>query len=394
MVAVVHPDIIFLMQILIAPNAFKYSLTADAVAEAIEQGLKQSSLHCSTRCFPIGDGGDGTAALLLQHMNGKSTGIDVHDPLGRTVRAPLGLADKGQTAVIEMADASGLRLLRTEEYDPLYTSSRGTGELIRYALDLHVQRIILGIGGSATVDGAAGILQALGMRFLDKNGDELTSMPDRLSELAVLDDSKIDKRIYAVTCIVMCDVDNLLLGERGAAAVFGPQKGADAKAVKKLESGLQQFRDVVREKTGLDMGTIKHGGAAGGVAAAMAVLLNAQLVHGIEYFLDITGFDKTLEQADMLITGEGSMDAQTLDGKGPFGVARRAKKKGLPVVAMAGRVPLENDPRLCEFFDVLLPIQQQPATLPEAMKNTYPNLIRTSRILGDLLAMGEAAFRK
>jgi glycerate 2-kinase len=296
------------MHILIAPNAFKHSIGAAAAAEAIERGLKQSSLSFTATQFPIADGGDGTASLLLKQLGGEELPVEVHDPLGRRITAPMGLAENGKTAILELADASGLRLLKKEEFDPLHASSSGTGELIRHAMDRKVSRIILGIGGSATVDAAGGILESMGMRFFDRTEKPIKSMPAGLSGLCSIDLSNLDKRILETELIVLCDVENRLLGENGAASVFGPQKGASVEAVKILELCLARFREIALQQTGKDMAAIRHGGAAGGVAAGLAVFLGARLVEGIEYFLNVTGFDQAIEQADLLITGEGSID--------------------------------------------------------------------------------------
>jgi glycerate kinase len=377
------------MHILIAPNAFKNSLDATGVAAAINEGLQQSKLRCTTHCFPIGDGGDGTGELILQHCRGLIVAVEVHDPLGTKINSSFGLIDDGKTAVIELANASGIRLLKPNELDPLHSSSYGTGELILHALDKKVNKIILCIGGSATVDGAAGILQALGFRFLNKQGKESGNIPKSLAELDSINSSAIDKRILQCELVILCDVENHLLGKEGAAAVFGPQKGASAAIVKKLEASLSKLRDIVLKQTGIDMATIRYGGAAGGVAAGLAALLNAQLVHGIDNFLSLTGFDLALKKADLVITGEGSIDIQTLQGKGPFGVAQRAKKKGLPVIGLAGKVPLETNDSLQQYFDLLLSINHEPMELSKAMQHTRSNLIRTGRVIGDMLSLAK-----
>ena len=375
------------MRVLIAPNAFKNSLDAESTARAIRDGLEGSRLSCVCECHPVGDGGDGTADLIIKRMGGHRVEGIVHDPLGRMLTSSFGLIDGGKTAVIEMADASGLRLLKSKELDPLHAHSLGTGEQIRLALGQGVTRIIIGMGGSATVDGGTGILKALGVRFLGKKGEELPSLPGDLARLATIDVSRLDHRIAACEIIVLCDVDNLLLGEQGAAAVFGPQKGATPATVVKLEASLRQLAAVTLRQTGKDISSIPYGGTAGGAAAGLYALLNARLVNGIDYFLQLTGFDKALEQADLVITGEGSIDAQTLQGKGPFGVAYKAKARGLPVLAIAGKVPLINDSNLQQYFDVLLPIGHEPADLPTALKSTTENIIRTSREIGNLLAI-------
>lgn len=375
------------MHILVAPNAFKNSLHATEVAAAICVGLQQSKLSCTCETFPVGDGGDGTGDLLVQHGKGERIETTVQDPLGRTINASFGLIDNGNTAVIEMANASGLRLLQPDALNPLRATSFGTGQLIKQALDKGVHTIIMCIGGSATVDGAVGILQALGIRLRDARGQLLTGLPESLVNLARVDDSDLDERIHHCDITILCDVTNPLLGEQGAAAVFGPQKGATPEMVKKLEASLAKWREVALQQTGKDMATLQHGGAAGGTAAGLAIFLNAHLVNGTDQFLDITGFNKALEKADLVITGEGSIDVQTLQGKAPFGVAVRAKQQGIPVIGMAGKVPLETDAALQEYFDVLLPIGNEPQELNRALPHTTANIIRTAKAVGNLLAL-------
>jgi glycerate 2-kinase len=374
------------MRILIAPNAFKNSLDAVKVAEAISKGLQQGKLSCSTVCFPVGDGGDGTASLLVQHFNGKMIEAMVHDPLGRKIKTSFGLTDDDNTAVIELADASGLRLLQANEYAPLHTNTYGTGELIKQALNKGVKKIILGIGGSATVDAGVGLLQALGIKFYDGTGDELQQLPASLINLHKIDTTGMDKRLANTEIVVVCDVANTLLGTAGAATIFGPQKGAAENEVQQLEKALTQLRNIVFAETGKDMAAIKHGGASGGVAAGLHSFLQAKLVNGIEYFLDITGFDTELENADLVITGEGSIDIQTLQGKAPFGVAKRAKEKSIPVIGIAGKIPLHHDKELQQYFDVLIPISHQSMDIQTAIGCSYDNLVRTGKMLGDLMS--------
>jgi glycerate 2-kinase len=373
------------MHILIAPNAFKNSLAADMVAEAINKGLLESKLLCSTTSFPVGDGGDGTTTLLIRHLQGKIINKQVHDPIGRQINSCFGLTDNNQTAIIELADASGLKLLQRNEYDPLHTTTYGTGELINYALEKNAKKIILCIGGSATVDAGVGILQALGVKFIDDKGNELKQLPASLSKLADINTINLDRRLANTELIILCDVENKLLGENGAAAVFGPQKGASKEDIQQLEAGLTRLCNLVLQKTGIDMAALKHGGAAGGVAAGLHTLLNAKLVNGIDYFLDITGFDKALEQADIVITGEGSIDEQTLRGKAPFGIAKRAKERSIVVIGIAGNVPLKMDEQLQKYFDVLLPVSNEVMDIKIAIKNTYANLVRSAKLIGDLL---------
>jgi glycerate kinase len=416
------------MHLLIAPNAFKNSLSADEAAKAIRRGLDRSRLRdavwlppsdrpfaghpYSTECFPVGDGGDGTGDLLIERLGGHRVAAEARDPLGRRITTYWGLAEEGRTAVIEMANASGLRLLDRQELDPLKADSAGTGDLIRAALDQDrpgsankkLSRIIIGMGGSATVDGGTGILQSLGARFLNSDGQPLQDLPGSLTDLASIDRSGLDPRLATIELIVLCDVSNPLTGPRGAAAVFGPQKGASPRDVARLDAGLAQLARVIdlsapprkdqsarpgEDQPGLarmDLATLPRGGTAGGAAAGLHGLLSARLTDGIDYFLDITGFDDALDRSDWVITGEGSIDEQTLQGKGPFGVARRAKMKGIPVIGLAGRLPAEIVPGLKEYFDLLLPISTEPLELAEALRLTAINLERTAEQVGNRLA--------
>jgi len=375
------------MHILIAPNAFKHSLSANEIAEAIQEGLKRSGATCTSECFPIADGGDGTGHLIVEKFKGIWHHYDVHDPLGRMIKAPLGIIDQGKTAVIEMADASGIRLLRTDELSPLMASSFGTGELIRFALDRNVSSIIIGVGGSATIDGGVGILSALGIKFRDTDGAELAALPINISRFRQIDMSGFDSRILNCQITVLCDVDNLLLGEQGSAVIFGPQKGASPSDIKILDLALTNLRDLAFQSTGINMNEILHGGAAGGIAAALFTFLNARLVNGAEHFLELTAFEKRLKNADLLITGEGCLDEQTLQGKGPFAVAKLAKEYDIKVIGIAGSVPLNENINLNRYFDIVMPIGNQPTDLQTAMNFTASNLIRTAIIIGKFLSL-------
>ena len=376
------------MYILIAPNAFKNSLSAPDAAKAIREGLLDSGLICSMACFPVGDGGDGTASLIVNNLGGFFIDLHANDPLGRKIKTSVGFIDDGKTAVIEMANVSGLKLLQQKEFDPLHATSFGCGELISAALNRGAGKIILGVGGSATIDGGCGALQAMGVRFLDRSKNELTGLPESLTDLETIDISGIDKRIFDTEIIILCDVDNFLLGEKGAASTFGPQKGASELDVIQLENALTRLRDISFSQTGSDMNNLRYGGAAGGISAGLNIYLNARLVQGIEYFLDMTGFDKALENTDLLITGEGSIDLQTLEGKGPYGVARRATKKNIPVIGLAGKVPLTSNTELNRYFDVLMTINQPYENLETAISHTDTNLRQTSFGLGKMISTG------
>jgi glycerate kinase len=370
------------MHILIAPNAFKNSLSASDAADAIRDGLQEGGVMCCMKCFPIGDGGDGTASMIVKHLGGFFRSVWATDPLGRKINTTIGFVNDGKTVVIEMADVSGLKLLHTAELDPMHATSFGVGELIHVALNLGAKKIILCVGGSATTDGGCGALQAMGVRFLDASGNELTDLPESLTSLHSIDVSGIDKRIFDVEFIILCDVDNYLLGEKGAATVFGPQKGASEQNVIQLEKALMRLRDIIFLQTGTDIGKLRHGGAAGGISAGLNIFLNAHLTQGIDYYLKITEFDKALENTDMLITGEGRIDFQTLEGKGPYGVAMRAKKKNIMVVGMAGKVLLTKNTELHTYFDILIEVNQPEEDLQTAMLHTAANLRQASRELG------------
>lgn len=371
------------MHILIAPNAFKNSLTAGEAAAAIQSGLSRSRLTATTACFPVGDGGDGTGDLLIHSLHGHRIPVEAHDPLGRKIEAHIGLI--GPTAIIEMATASGLRLLDQTALDPLRATSAGTGELIKAALDHDVREILLGIGGSATIDGGMGILTALGIRFLDEEGCDL-STPVELAGLASIDVSGLDPRLQQTRLTILCDVENPPLGPSGAAAVFGPQKGASPEDVHLLELALQRLFDVIRTSTGKDISRLPKGGAAGAAAAGLCSLLAARLVNGIDHFLAITGFDEALDRSDLVITGEGSIDEQTLQGKAPFGVATHAKARGIPVIALTGRLPVDPVP-LSPYFDEILSINPPSMPLADALAHATANLTTAARQLGDLLAL-------
>lgn len=375
------------MNILISPNAFKNSVNSEAAASAIKEGFVKSQLDCHCHCFPIGDGGDGTANLIINKLGGKLIETEVHDPFGRKIKTCYGLIDGGKTAVIEMANSSGLRLLKSEELNTLKASSYGTGEQIKLALNRGVKKIIIGMGGSATVDGGCGILSALGFRFLNAYGKYLYNLPADLPELHSIEIPSITPKISDCEIIVLCDVDNKLLGEQGAAKIFGPQKGASADDVRRLEIGLSKYSIVIFHKTAKDISEIKCGGTAGGAAAGLYALLDAKLVNGIEYFLDLTGFDQALATSDLLITGEGSIDEQTLLGKGPFGVALRAKQRGLPVIGLAGKVPLHISEGLHRYFDVLIPVCHEPLDIASALKSASANLSRTAFEIGNILSL-------
>lgn len=371
------------MNILIATNAFKGSLSAEAAAICIAEGIRKSKLKCTLTLFPIADGGDDTAALLNKKWNTRNISTQVHDPLGRLIDASFGWIQREKKAIIAMSDASGLKLLKKGELDPLHAHTLGTGELIKAALKKGAEKMIIGLGGSATVDGGSGLLKALGLRYYDKQGTEINDLPSGLIKSDKIDLKNLDKRLLSAKIIVLCDVQNKLLGNEGAARIFGPQKGANQQEVEILEQILHQWNTKTIETMHIDMQEMQYGGAAGGVAACLVAYAGAKLVKGIDFFLDELLFDNLLVQADVVITGEGRIDAQTLEGKGPMGVAQRARQKGIPVIAMGGEVESNHSKILSLYFDQLTAINQEGDPLEISIKNTKANLARAAFNLGN-----------
>jgi len=370
------------MRFLISPNSFKNSLPAWKVAEAIEKGILSADPSSVTVMKPIADGGDFTMEVLVKAKNGSKKSLTASDPLGRTISIDIGLINQNKTAIIEMASASGLRLLRPEDYNPMKASSFGTGQLIKSAIAEGATEIILTIGGSATVDGGIGLLSALGFRFLNDAGDDVAPNGSGLCEISSIDESKVNPSIKRCQYTVLCDVENTLLGDSGAASVFGPQKGADSQMVSQLNAGLTRLNDATIKYMGSDMSKIKGGGAAGGIGAAMAVFLNADLVSGAEYVLKVLGLEKELPNIDYVITAEGRIDSQTREGKAPAVIAELAALFNVPTIALSGQVPrtLETEPFLAVF-----PIINEPSTLEKALETTEENLVRTAAQIVKLL---------
>ena len=356
--------------LLIAPNAFKNTLTAREAALAIVEGLQESGLPFSHELFPVGDGGDGTGDLLVDRLNGRFVSVPVEDALGRMIDSKYGIIDNGDTAVIEMTYASGIRHLLKAELDPLHASSYGTGQLIKHALDHGIRNLAVTMGGSATVDGATGILQALGFRFLNKSGRELRFIKEMIAVHSIDTDS-VHTLLNRAAFKVLCDVKNIVCGPEGAAAVYGPQKGAGPEAVIQLDDALHRLVEIFEKETGKSIFRLPSGGTAGGAAAGLYALLNATLLPGIDYFLDLTQFNESLAKADIVITGEGGLDEQTMQGKAPYGVAARAKSAGKMTVCMAGSVPGSPSASMCAVFDLMLSTSRpgQPLSREIAYKN-------------------------
>ena len=323
-------------KIVIAPDSFKECLAAEEVAAAMARGVRAAAPGAEVVCVPMADGGEGTVRALVAATGGALHHATVSGPLGEAVDAEFGVLGDGTTAVIEMAAASGLPLVPLGRRDPTRTTTRGTGELIRAALELGATRLILGIGGSATTDGGAGMAQALGARLLDEDGQPIDGTGAGLARLASIDVSAMDTRLRHVACDVACDVDNPLCGPRGAARVYGPQKGASPEQVAQLDASLARFADVVECDLGLDVRDAPGAGAAGGLGAGLMAFLGGRLRPGVELVIDAVRLEEKLAGADLVLVGEGRLDEQTAYGKVPVGVARLAARLGVPAVALCG----------------------------------------------------------
>ena len=376
------------MKIVIAPDSFKESLTALEVAEAIEAGLKKVLPDAEYVKVPMADGGEGTVQSLVDATEGRLISAEVRAPLGNKVRAEFGLSGDGRTAIIEMAAASGLHLVPSEKRNPLHTTSYGTGELILAALDEGVEKIIVGIGGSATNDGGAGMLQALGALLLDANKQPIGAGGGCLQDLAAIDLSGLDKRLADVEIVVACDVDNPLCGEKGASAVFGPQKGATAEMVQALDSGLQHFAALAARDLGLDIQSPAGAGAAGGMGGGVLLLPDARLQAGVQIVMEAVGLAEKVQDADLVITGEGRMDAQSVHGKTPIGVAHTAKAFGKPVIAIVGCLREDYEVVYAQGIDAVFPIIRQLGSLEEILQHGRDNLVSAAQNVARIYQMG------
>lgn len=377
------------MKIIIAPDSFKESVSASRCAQAIKAGFVSIFPQAEYVCLPIADGGEGTVEAMVEATEGKMVMLPVMGPMGDFVGAFYGLSGDGQTAFIEMAAASGLMLVPVGERNPMRATSYGTGELIRHALDAGVRHIILGIGGSATVDGGMGMAQALGARFLDNIGESVGLGGGALERLVQIDLRDLDPRLSECRIDVACDVDNPLLGARGAAAVFGPQKGACARMVEALGRGLENYAQVLLAATGQDVTTIVGGGAAGGMGVAACVFLNAALKPGIDIVIEAVHLEEALRDADLVITGEGRIDSQTVGGKAPIGVARIAKKHGIPVIGIAGVLGDGVEAVHQHGIDAVFSILPALAPLSEVLDRGEQNLYASARNIACAIKLGQ-----
>ena len=374
------------MRILVAAGAFKQSLSAAEVCAAIARGLAESGLGATVEQLPIADGGNGTLDAFLA-TGGERVTAAVMDPLLRPIEADYGLIADGRTAVIEMALASGLELLRPAELNPLMATTYGTGQLMADALARGVERIIIGLGGSATVDGGMGCLSALGLQLLDASGNTIPPGGGGLAELATVNVHGMDARWRDVEIVIASDVENPTLGEKGAARIFGPQKGADAAMVERLERNLRHCFTVVHEQRGVDVRAVKGGGAAGAFAAGLMAFLNCRIESGIDLVLEHNRFRERLADCALVITGEGQIDAQTLAGKGPLGVARLAGDYGVPTIAIVGGMNIDDRDLHEAGVQAAFSIVDKPMSLEAALADAEDLVRRAALRLGYVLRL-------
>ncbi len=380
------------MHILLAPQALKGSLTAAETAQALAQGVRAAAPDVQVIELPIADGGEGTVEAMVAATGGTIIPVTVTGPLGGPVAAFFGILGEAgsaqRTAVIEMAAASGLPLVPLERRDPRITTTWGTGELIRHALDRGCRRLLIGIGGSATNDGGAGLAQALGAHLLDEQGQELPLGGAALARLARIVSETLDPRLRDTVVQVACDVDNPLCGPNGASAIYGPQKGATPEMVRELDDALRHYAAIIERDFGVDVLDLPGAGAAGGLGAGLVAFLKAELLPGSRMVLDALHFDTHLAAADLVMTAEGHLDTQTLRGKSVGAVAAAAKARGIPVIVVAGGVSSEEYALYQMGIAAIVPLPTHPMTLAEAMTQASPLVSRAAERALRLVRIG------
>ena len=357
------------MKIIISPDSFKGSVSAIDVAKTIEEAILSVDSTAKTVTMPVADGGEGTIEAIASCVKTELHEMNVCGPMGEEATAYYATIENGNTAIVEMAQASGLPMVPTNERNPLLATTYGTGELMKAALDAGCKKMIIGIGGSATNDGGAGALAALGASFKDEEGNELPLGGGALIDLAEIDLTNFDKRLFDIDITVACDVTNPLTGPTGASAVYGPQKGATPEMVEELDAALGKFAKVSEAVLGEDFSVCPGAGAAGGLGFALLAFCKAKFAAGIDIVLDVCGFEKELEDADLVITGEGRIDGQSVCGKVLYGIGMRAKEKSVPVIAIGGGVKEDSEALLDCGITAMFSIANGPMTLDYAMEN-------------------------
>jgi glycerate kinase len=366
------------MKILVAPDSFKDSLTAFQVTQAVKEGIHAYDPSIQVIALPMADGGEGTVQALIDGTNGKLIETVVCGPLFEKTNSFYGILGDGKTAVIEMAAASGIEKLSAKERNPWNTTTFGTGELILKALEQGCTKVILGIGGSATNDAGIGACAALGIEFLDSNGKEVIPTGGGIKELTTINVSKANKLLKNVEIEIACDVSNPLVGEKGASAVYGPQKGADSEMVKQLDANLAHYAKLVLKVTGIDISNYPGTGAAGGLGAGLMAFFNAKLVNGFSIIAKTTRLEDVVKQVDLVITGEGKIDEQTQYGKTPMGVCEIATKYNKPVIAIAGTLGSNIESLYTKGFNGIFSVVNKPMTLTDALNDAYSLVKQTS----------------
>lgn len=365
-----------LPRVLIAPNAFKESLTAYEAAKAIQKGILCVNPDIKTTLVPIADGGDGTMDVLVRGLGGKQKTTTVMGPMDEVVNAKWGIINRGKSAVIEMAQASGLFRVPINQRNPLKAHTYGTGELIKKCLDSNVSEIVVGVGGSATVDMGTGALMALGMKFLDKKGKAVGLGGGNLTQIVSIDDSNLDRRINEVKIRVACDVKNPLLGKDGAVSRYAPQKGATPVMLTQLEEGFFHFNELIQRTLGINLSKVPGAGAAGGLGAGLMAFINAELVSGSDYIMNELNIDEALKNNELVVTGEGKIDSQSRSGKAPSALAFRAQKYHCKVIALAGIIGNNRQALHNDGFTALFPIQNGPMSMTESIAESSQLLAR------------------
>ena len=372
------------MKIVVAPDSFKESMSAKEVCDSIEKGLLSVSKDWEIVKVPMADGGEGTLEALVDATNGKIFNEKTLNPLGKEITSKFGILGGKNIAVIEMASTSGLELISPEKRNPYITTTYGTGQLMLKALEQNVEEIILGIGGSATNDGGAGMLQALGAKLLDENRDEIGFGGYELSKLDRIDFSSLDNRLKNIKILVACDVTNPLTGKDGSSYIFGKQKGATPEMIEILDRNLLHYSKIIKRDLGFDVNNVSGAGAAGGLGAGL-LTLGAVLKKGIDIVIEANELDKKVQGADLVITGEGSIDGQTRFGKTPYGVVTIAKKYNIPTITLAGNIGKDIDILYNYGFDTIFSIMQGVDTLENALKKGKENIERTAKNIGHFI---------
>lgn len=369
----------------VAPDSFKESMTAKEVCNAMENGIKKADSAAEVIKVPMADGGEGTVDSLVDATHGQRVIVEVTGPLENKISAYYGILGNGTTAVIEMAKASGLEIVEKKKRNPMITTTFGTGELIRDALDHNVKEIIIGLGGSSTNDGGSGMAQALGAKLLDQNNHQISFGGGNLDKLDKIDISNLDSRLQDVKIILASDVTNPLIGKEGASRVFGLQKGATPEMVEKLENNLQHYAKIVKRDLNKDVASLSGAGAAGGLGAGLMAFTTCEMRQGVDIAIEVTKLEEKIRDADYVFTGEGGTDFQTKFGKTPYGVAKLGKKYHKPVISLAGYLGEGIDSLYSEGFTAIFGIIPGACDLPTALKNGPSNVARTTENIVRLL---------